>query len=151
MERTFVMIKPDSVQRGLVGRIISRFEDRGLKIVALKLIKIEAATAENLYAEHVGKPFYEPLLSYITSGPVVAMVLEGQGAVSLVRAMNGATNPKEAAPGTIRGDLGIAVDRNVIHASDSPGRAEIEMRIFFSENECVEYSRSIETWIYPKV
>nr|3VVT_A Chain A, Nucleoside diphosphate kinase [synthetic construct]3VVT_B Chain B, Nucleoside diphosphate kinase [synthetic construct] len=139
MERTFVMIKPDGVQRGLIGEIISRFERKGLKIVAMKMMRISREMAEKHYAEHREKPFFSALVDYITSGPVVAMVLEGKNAVEVVRKMVGATNPKEAAPGTIRGDFGLDVGKNVIHASDSPESAEREISLFFKDEELVEW------------
>ncbi|MGC9106330.1 MAG: nucleoside-diphosphate kinase [Thermoprotei archaeon] len=135
LQRTFVMIKPDGVRRGLVGEIISRFEKRGMKIVAMKMMYMDRATAEKLYEEHKGKSFFEELISYVTSGPVVAMVIEADEAVSVVRKMIGATDPKEAAPGTIRGDYALSKAENVIHASDSPEKAAREMSIFFSEKE----------------
>lgn len=137
VQRTFVMIKPDGVRRNLVGEIISRFEKRGMRIVGLKMVKMTRETAERLYEEHKGKSFYEELVSYITSGPVVAMVIEADEAVSVVRKMIGATDPKEAAPGTIRGDYALSKAENVIHASDSPEKAQREMAIFFSPNELV--------------
>lgn len=131
MERTFVMIKPDAVARGLVGRIVTRFEEVGLKIERMEYGKLARETAEANYAEHVGKPFYEGLIGYVTSGPVVRMVLSGTGAVSIARKLIGATNPAEAAPGTIRGDFGLELDANVIHGSDSPASADREISIFF--------------------
>jgi len=148
MERTFVMIKPDAVQRGFIGRIISRFEDKGLKISAMKLMKTPRETAERHYAEHVGKGFYEKLLGYITSGPVVAMVIEGENAVAVCRTMMGKTDPKEATPGTIRADFGMVVGRNVTHGSDSLESAEREIGIFFSPGEIVDWERCDEVWIY---
>ena len=137
VQRTFVMIKPDGVRRNLVGEIISRFEKRGMRIVGLKMVKMTREMAERLYEEHKGKSFYEELVSYITSGPVVAMVIEADEAVSVARKMIGATDPKEAAPGTIRGDFALSKAENVIHASDSPEKAQREMTIFFSPNELV--------------
>lgn len=148
MERTFVMIKPDGVQRGLVGEIIRRYEQKGFKIVAMKLMQVTRELAEKHYAEHKGKPFFEGLVSYITSGPVVAMVLEGKGVIAAVRAMNGATNPAHAAPGTIRGDLAIEVGRNVVHGSDSPESAEREIAIYFQEEELCSYKKIDEEWLY---
>lgn len=148
MERTFVMIKPDGVQRGLVGEIIRRYEQKGFKIVAMKLMQVTRELAEKHYAEHKGKPFFEGLVSYITSGPVVAMVLEGKGVIAAVRAMNGATNPAQAAPGTIRGDLAIEVGRNVVHGSDSPESAEREIAIYFREEELCSYKKIDEEWLY---
>ncbi|MCG2888531.1 MAG: nucleoside-diphosphate kinase [Sulfolobales archaeon] len=137
VQRTFVMIKPDGVRRGLVGEIISRFERRGMKIVAMKMVKMDRALAERLYEEHKGKSFFEELISYVTSGPVVAMVIEADEAVSVVRKMIGATDPKEALPGTIRGDYALSKAENVIHASDSPEKASREISIFFKENEII--------------
>nr|3VVU_A Chain A, Nucleoside diphosphate kinase [synthetic construct]3VVU_B Chain B, Nucleoside diphosphate kinase [synthetic construct] len=139
MERTFVMIKPDGVQRGLIGEIISRFERKGFKIVAMKLMRISQELAEKHYAEHREKPFFSGLVDFITSGPVVAMVLEGKNVVEVVRKMIGATNPKEAAPGTIRGDFGMSVGKNVIHGSDSLESAEREISLFFKDEELVEW------------
>ncbi|MET1123874.1 MAG: nucleoside-diphosphate kinase [Archaeoglobaceae archaeon] len=148
MERTFVMLKPDAVQRGLIGEIIRRIERKGLKIVAMKMLRVDRALAERHYAEHRGKPFFEGLVDYITSSPVVAMVVEGKEAVKVVRTLVGATNPREAAPGTIRGDYGIDVGRNVIHASDSPESAEREINLFFKPDEILEYRRIDEDWLY---
>lgn len=150
MERTFVMLKPDAVQRGIVGEIISRLERKGFKIVAMKMLKIDRELAERHYAEHKGKPFFEGLISYITSSPVVAMVIEGKNAVKVVRSIVGATNPAEAQPGTIRGDYGLDVGRNVIHASDSLESAKREIALFFSSGEIYEYSKYDENWIYEK-
>ena len=148
MERTYVMIKPDGVQRNLVGEIISRFEKKGFKIAGLKMLKLDRAIAEKHYEEHIGKPFFEALASYITSGPVVAIVLEGKGVVSIVRAMNGATNPAGAGSGTIRGDYAIEVGRNVIHGSESVESAAREIAIYFSEEELCEYRMVLDEWIY---
>ncbi|BCU70542.1 nucleoside-diphosphate kinase [Stygiolobus caldivivus] len=136
-QRTFVMIKPDGVKRRLIGEIISRFEKRGFNIVAMKLIHMDRATAERLYEEHRGKSFYEELINYITSGPVVCMVIEGDEAVSVVRKMIGNTDPKDAPPGTIRGDFALSKSENVIHASDSEEKAKREMGIFFAEKELI--------------
>jgi len=148
VERTYVMVKPDGVQRNLVGEIISRFEKKGLKIAALKMLQISKELAERHYGEHKGKPFFEPLVEYITSGPVVAMVLEGKDAVSTARDMMGATNPLKAAPGTIRGTFGMDIGRNVIHGSDSVESANREIGIFFTPEEIVEYQRDTDNWIY---
>jgi len=136
-QRTFVMIKPDGVKRRLVGEIISRFEKRGFNIVAMKMVHIDRTTAERLYEEHKGKSFFEELINYITSGPVVCMVVEGEEAVTVVRKMIGNTDPKEAPPGTIRGDYALTKAENVIHASDSEEKAKREMGIFFVEKEIV--------------
>jgi nucleoside-diphosphate kinase len=148
MERTYLMIKPDAVQRGLCGEIVSRFEKKGLKLVAMKFMLIPKATAEFHYGEHKGKKFYDSLISYITSGPVLAMVWEGEDAVSVCRTMMGKTNPKESAPGTIRGDYGMQTGMNIIHGSDSPESAEREISIFFKPEELVKYTRTADKWIY---
>jgi len=150
MERTFIMVKPDGVQRGLVGEIIGRFEKRGLRIAALKMMLVERDLAERHYGEHRGKPFFEPLVEYITSGPVVAMVVEGREAVRAAREMMGATDPLAAAPGTIRGTFGLDIGRNVVHGSDSRESAEREIALFFKEEEIVPYRRDIERWVYEK-
>ncbi len=150
MEKTFVMIKPDGVQRGLIGEIISRIERKGLKIVAMKMLQISQELAQRHYAEHQGKPFFDSLITYITSGPVVAMVVEGKEAVKVVRSLVGKTNPIEASPGTIRGDYAMDVGRNVIHASDSIESANREISLFFDENEIIEYKKFDEDWVYEK-
>ena len=147
-ERTLVIIKPDGVQRGLIGEIIRRFERRGLRIAAMKMIQISTELAERHYAVHKGKPFYEGLIQYITSGPVVVMVLEGKQAIEIVRRTMGATNPAEAAPGTIRADFGVEIGRNLVHGSDSPETAAFEVPLFFSEEEILSYSRDVDPWIY---
>ncbi len=149
-ERTFVMVKPDGVQRGLVGDIISRFEDRGLKLVGAKLMQIDQDLAEDHYGEHEDKPFFDDLVDFITSGPVMAMAVEGQDAVSQVRTMMGETDPAESAPGTIRGDFGLALARNVIHGCDDedPGANGRDIDLFFDEEELVEWERIDETWLY---
>jgi len=150
MERTFVMVKPDGVQRGLVGEVISRIERKGLKIVALKMIQVTQERAQEHYAEHREKPFFNSLIDYITSGPVVAMVVEGKEAVSVVRNLVGKTNPIEAEPGTIRGDLAMDIGRNVVHASDSLNSAEREISIFFSKDEILDYRKFDEGWVYEQ-
>lgn len=132
VQRTYVMIKPDAVERRLVGRIVSRLEDVGLTIERMELGVVSREQAEANYAEHAGKPFYEGLIAYVTSGPVVKMVVSGEEAVAVVRKLMGATNPRDAAPGTIRGDFGLTLDANIIHGSDSPESAEREIAIFFS-------------------
>ncbi|MFB6081924.1 MAG: nucleoside-diphosphate kinase [Halanaeroarchaeum sp.] len=148
-ERTFVMVKPDGVQRGLIGEFVGRLEDRGLKLVAGKFMQIDRDLAEEHYGEHEGKPFFEDLVSFITSGPVMAMVWEGQDAVQQVRTMMGETDPAESAPGTIRGDYGLDLGRNVIHGSDTePGSAEREIDLFFDEDELLDYERIDEAWLY---
>jgi nucleoside-diphosphate kinase len=146
-ERTFVLLKPDAVQRALVGEIVGRFERRGLKLVAVKMLRVSRSLGETYYAEHKGKAFFEPLMSYITAGPVVAMVLEGDGAVAIVRTMMGRTNSAEAAPGTIRGDFGLTIGRNLIHGSDSLASAKREIPLFFKPEEFQDYARSDETWL----
>lgn len=148
MERTYLMIKPDGVQRGLCGEIISRFEARGLKLVAMKFMVIPKAVAENHYGEHKGKKFYDSLISYIISGPVLAMVWEGDGAVAVCRNMMGKTNPQDSAPGTIRGDFGMVTGMNIIHGSDSPESAAREISIFFKPEELMSYARTSDKWIY---
>lgn len=148
MEKTFIMVKPDGVQRGLVGKILARFERRGFKLVALKMLRIDRELAERHYGEHLGKPFFEDLVSYITSGPVAAMVLEGPNVVAMAREMMGATQPAKALPGTIRGTYGIDVGRNVVHGSDSVASAEREIGLFFGDGEILEYGRALEAWIY---
>lgn len=145
MERTFVALKPDTVQRGLIGEIIQKFEKKGFKIIGLKIMQLDKATAEKHYAEHVGKPFYEPLVNFITSGPIVAMVLEGENAVETARKLMGATNPINAVPGTIRADYAHTMQRNIVHGADSPASAEREIAIFFDESELVPgWERDLE-------
>ena len=148
MERTLVIIKPDAVQRGLIGEIVNRFERRGLRIAALKLIQIDDALAQRHYAIHKGKPFYEPLIRYITSSPVVVMVLEGNNAIEIARRTMGATNPAEAALGTIRADFGLQIGRNLVHGSDGPETAAFEVPLFFTEGELVSYERDADRWIF---
>lgn len=148
MERTYLMIKPDGVQRGLIGEILTRFEKKGLKIVGLKMLKIPRETAEKHYGEHQGKPFFAGLVDYITSGPVVALAVEGKDVITTAREMMGATNPLKAAPGTIRATYGMDVGRNIIHGSDSAASAEREIGIFFMPEELVQYSRDVDRWIY---
>jgi nucleoside-diphosphate kinase len=148
-DRTFVMVKPDGVQRGLIGDIVSRFEDRGLKLVAGKFMQIDDELAREHYAEHVDKPFFDDLADFITSGPVFAMVWEGQDAVAQVRTMMGETDPADSAPGTIRGDFGLDLGRNVIHGSDTEeGSAEREIGLFFDDEELLDYERIDEPWLY---
>jgi nucleoside-diphosphate kinase len=146
LERTLVIVKPDGVQRGLIGEVIGRLERRGLKIVAMELRQIDRNLAERHYAEHQGKGFYEGLVSYITSGAVVTLVLEGPEAIAVTRSTVGATRPAEAGPGTIRGDFGLTVGRNLIHASDKPESAAREVDLFFGE-KLVNYERDIDRWI----
>jgi len=148
MERTFVMIKPDGVQRRFIGRVIQRFEEAGLKIVAMKFMAVSKELAEKHYEVHKGKPFYEGLIKYITSGPVVAMVIEGMNAIERVRNMVGATDPQKAMPGTIRGDFSQHIGRNIIHASDGEETAKKEITLWFSDDEIVDYKMDDEKWIY---
>lgn len=148
MERTFLMIKPDGVQRNLIGEIVSRFEKKGFQLVGAKLMTVTKELAEKHYQEHKERPFFGELVEFITSGPVFAMVWEGENVIATARQMMGTTNPKDAAPGTIRGDFGLTVSKNVIHGSDSPKSAEREIGIFFKEEELVEYSKLINQWIY---
>jgi nucleoside-diphosphate kinase len=147
-ERTLVIVKPDGVQRGLVGPILTRFEARGLKIVGLKLVQVSRELAARHYAEHEGKGFYPGLLTYITSGPVVVASVEGTSAVQMVRNVVGATNPLNAAPGTIRADLALDIGRNLIHASDAPETAERELALWFAAEELVSYPRDTDRWIF---
>lgn len=148
MQRTLVIVKPDGVQRGLVGPILTRLESRGLKIVGLKLMQVSADLAARHYAEHLGKPFYAGLLAYITSGPVLVACVEGTSAVQMVRNTVGATNPLNAAPGTIRGDLALDIGRNLIHASDAPETADRELALWFTTDEVVPYPRDTDRWIF---
>ncbi|PKO22085.1 MAG: nucleoside-diphosphate kinase [Chloroflexi bacterium HGW-Chloroflexi-1] len=148
MERTFVMLKPDAVQRGLVGEIVQRFERRGLKIVAMKLLQMSTEFAHKHYEVHVGKPFFEGLIKYITSGPVVALVLEGANAIEVARATMGATHPAKAAPGTIRADFSLEMGRNLVHGSDGSDTAAFEIGLWFGEQELVDYGRSVDPWIF---
>ena len=142
-----MLLKPDGVQRGLIGRIVSRFEARGLRLVGMKLLRVPRSLAETYYAEHRGKAFFESLMAYVTSGPVVVMVLEGDGAVGIVRKMMGTTNAAEAEPGTIRGDFALTIGRNVIHGSDSETSAKREISLFFEADELVDYRRIDEAWL----
>jgi len=148
METTFLMVKPDGVQRGLIGEVTSRIEEKGLRIDAMRMMQIDKETAREHYAEHQGKEFYEPLLDYITSGPVVAMAVSGGSAISVIRDMVGATDPQNAKPGTVRGDFGLDIARNIVHAADSKESAERELDIFFEKREYQEYDRVEESWIY---
>lgn len=147
MERTLILVKPDGVQRGLVGEIISRFERRGLKLAGLKFIQMSPELAETHYGVHKERPFYASLVEYITSGPIVAMVWEGKDAIAAARATMGATNPVAAAPGTIRGDFGMEIGRNLVHGSDSPENAVNEVNLFFKEAELVAWDRVTDRWI----
>tara|TARA_B100000686_G_scaffold229005_1_gene236367 strand:- start:7515 stop:7985 length:471 start_codon:yes stop_codon:yes gene_type:complete len=147
MEKTLILLKPDSLQRGLSGEIISRFEKKGFKIIGMKLIKVSKDLAETHYSEHKGKPFFEDLVAFITSSPIIAMVIETQNAINIARNMMGSTNPIDALPGTIRGDFGISVEYNIIHGSDSETSAKREISLFFNEKELIEYSKPIQKWI----
>lgn len=146
-ERTLLLIKPDSVHRGLMGKIVSKYEDKGLNIAAMKLIWMKREQAEELYAPHKGKSFYEPTVNYMTSSPIVALVIEGFDVINIVRLINGATRSNEALPGTIRGDFGQRVDRNCVHGSDSMENAAREIAIFFNEEEIIDYKRCISDWV----
>jgi len=148
MERTLILVKPDGMQRGLAGEIISRLERRGLRIVGLRMFQMEDAVARRHYAEHEGKPFFSGLISYITSGPIIAAVLEGTDAVEAVRKTMGATNPAKSEPGTIRGDLGLEMGRNLIHGSDSLDSAKREIALFFTDDDLHRYERDLDRWIF---
>lgn len=147
MERTLILVKPDGVQRGLAGEIISRFERRGLKLIGMKFIQMSTDLAQRHYAAHEGKPFYVDLVEYITSGPVVAMAWEGKNAIKAARNTIGATNPADANAGTIRGDLGMEISRNLVHGSDEPENGKKEVNLFFSPDEIVDWDRITESWI----
>ena len=147
MERTLVLVKPDGVQRGLCGEVIHRLERRGLKLAAMKLMQLDDTTAREHYGEHVQRPFFAGLVSFITSGPLVAMVWEADDVVEIVRNTMGTTNPTGALPGTIRGDLGVNIGRNIVHGSDSVESAEREISLFFTPGEILDYSRSTDSWI----
>ena len=148
MESTLVIIKPDGVQRGLIGEIISRIERRGLRLIAMKAMQVPRELAERHYAVHRGKPFYDGLIDYITSGPVVVMVWQGVKAVAAVRQLMGATNPTEAAPGTVRADFGIDIGRNLTHGSDSPENGAAEVALWFDDSELMNWKRIGEDWVY---
>ncbi len=148
MEKTFVMLKPDAIQRSLAGEIISRLEKRGLKLVAMKMLLIDKELAERHYGEHKGKSFFDDLVNFITSGPVIAMIWEGKQAVQVVRKIMGSTDPQEAMPGTIRGDYGLFTGNNIIHGSDSPESAQREISLFFSEDEIIVYHKESDKWVY---
>ncbi|MBX5456792.1 MAG: nucleoside-diphosphate kinase [Thermogemmatispora sp.] len=150
MERTLIIIKPEGVQRGLIGQILARFEQRGLKFVGLKMLQMSPALAEEHYAVHKGKPFYTGLVKHITSGPVVVGVVEGRGAIKMVRTMMGATNAAEAAPGTIRGDFALEIGYNIIHGSDGPETAAREISLFFKPEELLDYRLVSEPWLYEE-
>lgn len=147
MERTLVILKPDAIQRLLVGSLVERFERRGLKLVAMRLTAVSEELARRHYAVHEGKPFYDALIDYITSGPVVAVALEGPEAIAVVRETVGGTRPSEAEPGSIRADFGLMVGRNLVHASDGPTTAETELKLWFDDEDYVEYERDVDRWI----
>jgi len=148
VERSLVLIKPDAIQRGLSGEIISRLEKKGLKIVAMKMLHMDKDLAQRHYAVHKGKAFFEDLVSFITSSPVIAIVFQGRNAVEMIRRMMGETDPAKAQPGTIRGDLGIDIGHNLIHGSDSVASASKEIELFFSKEEIFSYDRELDRWIY---
>ena len=148
MERTLVIIKPDAVQRGLIGEITTRLEKRGLKIVAMKMIHLNQELAAKHYAVHFGKPFYEGLIEYITSSPVVVMAVEGKQAIEIVRSTMGATDPAQAAPGTIRADFALEIGRNLVHGSDGPETAAFELGLFFRDDELLSWNRDTDRWIF---
>ena len=149
MEQTLIIVKPDGVQRGLIGEVLARLERRGLKLAGLRLMQIDRDLAERHYAVHQGKPFYEGLVSYITSGPVVVAVVEGPDAIAVVRRVIGSTRSNEAAPGTIRGDFALTVERNIIHASDAPDTAKFEVGLYFQPGEVLSYTRDVDRWVVP--
>lgn len=148
MERSLVLVKPDAMQRGLAGEIIGRLEKRGLRIVGMKLMQIDEALAKRHYAEHEGKPFFAGLVSYITSAPVVAICFEGPAAIQAIRGTVGATNPAEAAPGSLRADFGLERGRNLVHASDSRESGEREAALFFGQGELISWGRDLDPWIF---
>ncbi|WP_349924768.1 nucleoside-diphosphate kinase [Bacillus altitudinis] len=148
MDKTFLMVKPDGVERQLIGEIVSRFEKKGLQLVGAKLMSIPKEVAETHYREHKEKPFFGELVDFITSGPVFAMVWQGEQVVDVTRQIIGKTNPKEALPGTIRGDYGLTVGKNIIHGSDSPESAEREINLFFKQEELTNWDQTISSWIY---
>ena len=147
MERTLVLIKPDAVQRGLIGEITSRLENKGLRIAGMKLMRISEELAGRHYGEHVGKPFFDSLVNFITSSPIVGLAVDGENTVMVVRNVMGATNPQDASNGSIRGDLGISIGMNLIHGSDSVTSSERELALFFDESELLNYDRDIDKWI----
>jgi nucleoside-diphosphate kinase len=149
-EKTFVMIKPDGVQRGIAGEVLSRFEKKGLQLVALKMLKLDRKLAETHYGEHQSKPFYNALVNFITSSPVIVSVWEGDNAIKIVRKLVGATKAEEAQPGTIRGDFVICTTSNIVHASDGPNTAEREINLFFKPNEIHDYPLTIGEWLYKE-
>ncbi len=147
-ERTLILVKPDGMQRGLAGEIVSGLESGGLRFVGVRMLQVDEALAKRHYAEHEGKPFYDGLIDYITSSPIIAAVLEGTRAIEVVRKTIGATNPAEAEPGTIRGDLSVELGRNLIHGSDGPDSAAREIALFFDESQLFDYTRDVDRWIF---
>jgi nucleoside-diphosphate kinase len=147
IERTLVLVKPDGVQRQLTGRILARYEERGLKVIGLKLVHVDQDLAERHYAAHRAKPFFTGLVDFITSAPLVALALEGPNAIGVVRAINGATRPQEAAPGTIRGDFALETAQNIVHASDGPEAAVAELDLWFRAEELLAYERDVDRWV----
>ncbi len=147
MERSLIILKPDALQRGLMGPILTRLEARGLKFIGLKLMQVSDELARKHYGVHEGKPFFAGLVSYITSAPVLVVAIEGKDVISIIRNTVGATNPAQAAPGTIRGDFGVNIGRNLIHASDSPENGAQEVSLFFNDSELLAYDRSIDQWV----
>jgi nucleoside-diphosphate kinase len=147
IERTLVLVKPDGVQRQLIGRILDRYEERGLKVIGLKLMHVGQDHAERHYEAHREKPFFGSLVEFITSAPLVALALEGPNAIAVVRAINGATRPHEAAPGTIRGDFALETAQNIVHASDGPEAAAMELELWFADGELFDYERDIDRWV----
>jgi nucleoside-diphosphate kinase len=148
VEQTFVFVKPDGVQRGLIGEIIARLEKRGLRLVGAKFMQVSQELAEEHYAIHKGKPFYDGLIKYVTAAPVMAMVWEGPSAIAAVRQTMGSTRPTEASPGSVRHDFGLEVGRNITHASDSPENAQKEIELWFTEDEILSWARSIDEWVF---
>ncbi|MFT8321540.1 MAG: nucleoside-diphosphate kinase [Bacillus sp. (in: firmicutes)] len=148
MEKTFLMVKPDGVQRNLIGKIMERFEQKGFQLAGAKLMNVSQELAEKHYQEHVGKPFFSELVNFITSGPVFAMVWQGEDVIAKSRLMMGKTNPLEALPGTIRGDFGVVMRKNIIHGSDSPESAAREIALFFKAEELIEYQKAANSWVY---
>lgn len=148
MDKTFIMVKPDGVQRGLIGEIVKRFEEKGFKLAGAKLMQVSEELAKEHYKEHEERPFFGELVEFITSGPVFAMVWEGENVIITARNMIGATNPEDATPGSIRGDFAVTVGKNIIHGSDSEESAAREINLFFNEDELLDYSKQDETWIY---
>jgi nucleoside-diphosphate kinase len=148
MERSLVLIKPDAIQRGLAGKIISRLEEKGLKIIAMKMLQMDKELAQRHYAVHKGKAFFDDLVDFITSSPIIAVVFQGKNAVEIIRQVMGETDPAKARSGTIRGDFGIDIGHNLVHGSDSPENASKEIELFFQNEEILNYDRELDTWIY---